>query len=460
MDAIDTYYGKPDIPVGVVTRDVGNTGSGYAKRIAEHWPHKLTTDKVWDAVTLYRKVLSEQPDTSVVMVSVGYLNNMADLLKSKPDKYSKLNGIELVQKKVKKWVCMGGEFPQGRESNLTSIPGDSKYAIENWPTPILFSGVKIGSALKTGKSLARTSYKNPIRRAYEISGGYVGCPHASWDQTAVLAAIRNPLKYWDVMDNGYCSITDDKASNKWLSSPNKHHSYLINRNNSKELTQLVDNLMADVPYPFSDKENLVANWKFDETGDTYIVEDASEKNHTGVMVKQHRWVKGKFGNAVSFNTPQGVMYVKHSEDFISRLTFGLAFWVYFPDSVPTGKRVFLKHMANRYKFITISKNAKDNKVCFGMKTGHLCGNTPLTANRWHHIAVSQNGDTTTIYIDGKVDIKSKIDTSEIWGSYWTSPYYIGANVDGKEASETYFDDLFIFNKSITKDDVKEIMGER
>jgi len=460
VDAIDTYYGQPDIPVGVVTKNIGNTGSGYVKVIAENWPHDLKTENVWDAVTLYRKTLSEQPDSSVVFISVGYLNNMADLLKSKPDKYSKLNGIELVRQKVKQWVCMGGEFPEGRESNLSSIPDDAQYAIENWPVPILFSGVKIGSALMTGRSLARTSYNNPVRKAYEISGGYVGCPHPSWDQTAVLAAIRNPLLYWDMETNGFVAITDDRASNKWHKTPDKRHSYLINRNNSKKLTRLVDDLMADVSYPFSNEDKLVANWKFDETGNTYVVEDASEKEHTGVFINKHHWVKGKFGNAACFSTPDGIMYVDHSDDFIFHLRFGIAFWIYYPDSVPEGNRTFLKHMTDRNKFITISKNSGDNKVCYAIKTGSLCSKTSLTANKWHHITISQNGDTSSIYIDGKLDIKAQIDISEIWGSQGPGPFYIGANVDGMTASDTYIDDLFIFNNSLSSDNVIEIMNRR
>lgn len=459
LDAINTYYGQPDIPIGVVTRDIGSTGSGYAKQIAENWPRDLKTEDVWDAVTLYRKILSEQTDTGVVMISVGYLNNMADLLKSKPDKYSKLNGIELVRKKIKEWVLMGGKFPEGAESNLRSIPDDAQYAIENWPSPILFSGVEIGSLVNTGASLARTSYRNPIRRAYQLSGGFVGSPHPSWDQTAVLAAVRNPLLYWNIETKGYCAIVDDKASNKWESHPDKAHAYLIEKGNAEEITRLIDNLMSDVPYPFSNEEKLVANWKFDED-DTFVVEDASEKGHTGIFIGEHSWVIGKYGNAVAFTDADGVMFVDKSNDFIFRLRFGIAFWIYYPESVPSGERVFLKHMTDRNKFMTISKNAGDNKVCFAIKTGSLCSNKALTSDKWHHIAISMKGETASIYFDGVLDVESKIDISEIWGSQGPAPFYVGANVDGKEASATTIDDLFIFNDSLTEDEVKEIMGER
>ena len=109
---------------------------------------------------------------------------------------------------------MGGEFPKGNESNFWSEPEATKYAIENWPRPILFSGISIGSAISTGSGLVRCSYKNPVRRAYEIGGGYVGRAHPSWDQTTVLAAIRDPLQYWDIESNGYCAIIGDGAGDE------------------------------------------------------------------------------------------------------------------------------------------------------------------------------------------------------------------------------------------------------
>ena len=99
LDAINTFYNRPDIPIGAPSQGFEYSSSPYSKQIATEFPYKL--DSVWDATTLYRKVLSEQPDTSVVIISVGYLTNIAALLQSEPDEYSNLNGFELVNKKVK-----------------------------------------------------------------------------------------------------------------------------------------------------------------------------------------------------------------------------------------------------------------------------------------------------------------------------------------------------------------------
>jgi len=245
LDAFNTYYGRPDIPIGVA-QGGPDFGSSYNQQIAEEFPQDLGTSGAWNAVELYRKVLSEQPDSSVTIITTGFMTNLADLLKSTSDTYSQLNGMELVQKKVKQWVCMGGGFPSsGGEFNFNRDAAATKYAVENWPRPALFSGAEIGSPIRTGAKLALTSASNPIRRAYELAGGYVGSTRSSWDQTAVLAAIRNPLLYWDLEETGSCSVADNGA-NEWLSSPDKDHSYLIKKVSNDEMTEIIDNLMANL----------------------------------------------------------------------------------------------------------------------------------------------------------------------------------------------------------------------
>ena len=56
--------------------------------------------KVPDAVEVYRKILAEADDKSIVISSIGFINNLANLLQSGPDQYSQLTGVELVDAKA------------------------------------------------------------------------------------------------------------------------------------------------------------------------------------------------------------------------------------------------------------------------------------------------------------------------------------------------------------------------
>lgn len=249
LDAINTYYRRPGIPIGMVRGPAFDKPSRYAEAVAKEFPHKLkSADATPDAAILYRDVLATEPDASVVMVSVGQLANFANLLKTPADKHSDLDGTELVRKKVKAWVCMGGKIPEGREANLVHDGDAAAYAIRHWPTPIVFSGFEIGKEIVTGAKLKNVPETSPVRRAYQLYNGLKG--RESWDQTALLYAVRGLNgglnDYWDVETEGYLHVNDD-GSNEWRKSPNKPHSYLVRKLAPKKIADAIETLMLHQP---------------------------------------------------------------------------------------------------------------------------------------------------------------------------------------------------------------------
>ena len=95
---------------------------------------------------------------------------------------------------------MGGKIPEGREANLIHDGPAAAYAVAHWPTPIVFSGWEIGQEIMTGAGLRKAPEGTPVRRAYELYNGLND--RQSWDQTAVLYAVRGLdgglSDYWDV----------------------------------------------------------------------------------------------------------------------------------------------------------------------------------------------------------------------------------------------------------------------
>jgi hypothetical protein len=171
--------------------------------------------------------------------------NLRDLLESEADCVSPLAGPDLVRRKVKHVVLMGGQFPasdpKNGEYNFAAYGAgpDTKFVIENWPTSILFTGWEIGERIKTGSKLAQAPATNPVRPAYELHAK--GKDHWSWDQTAVLAAVRPPELYWDLSAEGSC-IVATSGTNTWSDEP-RGHTYLIAREPVADLAALIDGLM-------------------------------------------------------------------------------------------------------------------------------------------------------------------------------------------------------------------------
>lgn len=247
LDALNHYFGRPDIPIGVVKGEAFFRESKYNRQIADEFPHRLNTaDDAPDAALLYRQLLARQPERSVVLVSIGQLTNMRNLLRTEPDELSPLDGRDLVHRHIHTWVCMGGVFPQGREANLVHDGPAAAQAVRAWPTPIVFSGFEIGQAIHTGGRLGELPATSPVRRAYELfKGGTL--PHKSYDQTAVLYAARGldgSLNHlWNLETDGTCAVDDDGA-NAWIPTPHDPpHAYLKAKAPNEHVARTIEELM-------------------------------------------------------------------------------------------------------------------------------------------------------------------------------------------------------------------------
>lgn len=235
IDVINTYFGKPDIPIGNVKTFGVYRNSKYAKIISEKYPQDVGLgENAPNAVAVYRHVLSEQADTSVVIVTVGYLTNMKDLMESKPDKYSSLTGEELIKRKVKHLVCMGGRYPlqpdPGKWGNFKPDPISTIFVAEHWPTDIIFTaGGVFADAIPTGKILFEkaNTKNNPVSEAYHIFlESWNRNFHHSADLIAVYVAIKGHQPYFKLIDKGYNHIFEN-GTNVWRVSPNKENHFMV-----------------------------------------------------------------------------------------------------------------------------------------------------------------------------------------------------------------------------------------
>ena len=227
-DAVNTFYGRGDIPIGVchsgVTPEAGKFNPLAAQKDNGQFrfPHDLISGKdAPAAVAVLRKALAAAEDGSVVMTQVGFSTNYAELLESKPDQISPLSGVDLVKKKVRLLSMMAGAFTkiQGqdgpydhKEYNVVKdIPAAKKIAA-SWPTPIIWSGFEIGIALPYPHQSILKDYgyvrHHPLAEAYIA---YNPPPHnrPTWDLTSVLQAVRPDRDYFGLSKQGTVSVADD-----------------------------------------------------------------------------------------------------------------------------------------------------------------------------------------------------------------------------------------------------------
>jgi inosine-uridine nucleoside N-ribohydrolase len=251
IDVINTYYGREDMPIGC-SKTGPNPEEWYHDSVGD-FPHDLSSSEdAPDAVGLYRKILASQPDNSVTIVVVGWLTNMADLINSKPDRYSPLVGRELVEAKVKELVSMGGRWPNSPkdegEYNFHMDGAAAHKVISDWPGKIMFTG--LGKDVMTGGRLVAEGPKdNPVPAFYRnFFKGYKVSERSSWDLIAVLYAVRGLSDYFTAISEGKC-VGQKDGGNQWIPGPASNHSYLVYKMPEAELAAVLEDLLLTPRIP-------------------------------------------------------------------------------------------------------------------------------------------------------------------------------------------------------------------
>ncbi len=197
VDAFLNENGIKNLPIGIDEKADDFAGKPKYQEILAAYSDRID---YLDGVECYRRLLSSA-EQKVDIIAVGFLNVIDELLKSKGDGYSPLNGYELVRDKVGKIWIMGGKWDEdgGCEHNFCNNTRSriaSSYVLENCPVPLVMSGWENGNDIISGRNLDRNSL---IFKAFDAIGH--GSGRSSWDPMVTLLAVSG-----DVEGEGYKEI--------------------------------------------------------------------------------------------------------------------------------------------------------------------------------------------------------------------------------------------------------------
>ena len=252
FNVFNTYFKRPGIPIGVPKKNGKNLRDWqhWSDSLIARYPHTIKMNaEAQEAVDLYRRTLSAQPNNSVTIITTGFFTNLSALLQSPPDRYSTLNGQQLVKKKVKQLVSMAGGFPTGREFNIRVDSLASQYVFAHWPTPVLLSGFEIGWKIRTGLPIIHDEsiQHNPVKDVFRICIPMAKSDSAgrmSWDETAVLVAVKGYEPFYSIV-RGRMIVNMD-GSNEW-SPDGTQHAYLVEQNSAPAVQEIINRLMKHLP---------------------------------------------------------------------------------------------------------------------------------------------------------------------------------------------------------------------
>lgn len=243
IDAINTLYGRPNIPIGADHEM--NFGDPKDKMTAEKlskdtaaFKNNIIHNKDADEQTkLNRKLLVNSPDQSITYITVGHTKGLYQLMQSEPDEISELCGYELVKKKVKRWIGLGAVNADNDEGNYvkdwnfffneTAIY--TRYLVDSFPNQTVFIGC--GTNVLSGKSLKYTPSGNIVRTAYRdwlwnVFEHTLDDQRPSWDLIAVYYAVEGLGNFLEDIGSGRLKFELDKGS-KWINGiNNRNHTYI------------------------------------------------------------------------------------------------------------------------------------------------------------------------------------------------------------------------------------------
>ena len=249
IKAINTYYGRPDLPVGILHRQNETHPTPFMKPVNETFrPEHPDGEEAPDSVTVMRRALAQEPDGSVTFVVVGCLASAAALLQSGPDDISPLSGQELCDRKIKRLVAMAGEFPTfnetfGENNIVVQIPA-AQYVTEHFTGELVLSGYEIGIRTRSLKEFRlHGSDDHPLKMMYVINDGEgftEGNP--SWDHTAVMEAVE-PGKYFDLHKPGRIEVTEKEGLTVWREEEGGKQTYLMPKVPFDEVAGVINDMI-------------------------------------------------------------------------------------------------------------------------------------------------------------------------------------------------------------------------
>lgn len=253
VDLVNQFYGRPDIPIGVVHDGKTPKDGPMIKIPVERrdargnfvYPRRLKDgSQAPEAVELLTRVLTDQPDGSVSIAQIGFSTNLARLVAT-PE------GRALAARKVKALYLMAGNFqkPQ-REFNVYIDAPAFKDLMKNWPGPIIFSGFEIGLVITYPIESIQHDFawatNHPVVEAYKV---YVNKEedHPNWDSTAVLDAIRPDRGYFDLSDPGDVGLGDKDATVFKPNPSGKCRFLILKADQVSRIRELIADLVSEPP---------------------------------------------------------------------------------------------------------------------------------------------------------------------------------------------------------------------
>ncbi|OBZ12643.1 hypothetical protein A7975_16735 [Bacillus sp. FJAT-26390] len=197
---------------------------------------------------------------------------------------------------------------------------------------------------------------------------------------------------------------------------------------------------------------LVGEWKFDEVSAGGMTPDSLLRNNatlTGAALGS-----GKVGKALLLNGYDNYATIPNQNLINTGSDFSISLLVNF-NSLYTNRDVVIVQQQGEGGETLLSRRP-DGRIQSSLGGKTTIGDTLIEPKKWYHVALSREGEQVKLYVNGALE-KVTDDTLLVSNS---GEFRIGAD---REAAVTnawpgYMDELKIYNKALTDEEMKQVPG--
>lgn len=218
----------------------------YHKRLAELASKEYPNSECESSARMYRRLLAAS-DEKVDIIEVGFSQVLEQVLSSKADDISPLDGVELFEKKVNKLWIMGGNWKDlsSREFNFSKTQKASQSistVLEICPVPITMLGSEIGEDVITGEIFRTEAIDDVLYSVLCDWGAANGRP--SWDPMLVyLACVGDEKKAGYTLVHGIAHVDPVNGTTNFFEEKNGIHGYVVKNYANEEYAQYINEIL-------------------------------------------------------------------------------------------------------------------------------------------------------------------------------------------------------------------------
>jgi predicted phage tail protein len=200
---------------------------------------------------------------------------------------------------------------------------------------------------------------------------------------------------------------------------------------------------------------LVGGWSFGE-GNGPTTADVSGNGNTGTITNAAWSTQGRYGNALSFNGSNSSVRVASSASLNLTTAMTLSAWIR-PSVSQTSWRTILQRQADAY-FLTAGSDSPNRPAGGGTMAGsvnYAVAPTASPLNAWTHVALTYDGATLRLYING-----TQVATGAATGAVQsgTNPLWMGGNQPYGEYFNGLIDEVRVYNRALTAGEIATDMN--